>query len=208
MFDARSLRLVAITDSLRDGMDGLSDRASAAVRGGATMLQLRLPGESARTLVLATRALRGAAPGVPLLVNDRADVAMAAGADGVHVGSDGLSPMALRRILPAPFIIGFSVGEQADVVRSAGADYVAIGPVFTSGGGTGPSDAIGMARFVELAAACGVPALAIGGIALTNAHDVMAAGAYGVAVISALFGVPDPMLAARAIRSALDATGS
>ncbi|MCY7378200.1 MAG: thiamine phosphate synthase [Gemmatimonadaceae bacterium] len=208
MFDARSLRLVAITDSLRDGMDGLSDRASAAVRGGATMLQLRLPGESARTLVLATRALRAAAPGVPLLVNDRADVALAAGADGVHVGSDGLSPMALRRILPAPFIIGFSVGEQADVVRSAGADYVAIGPVFTSGGGTGPSDAIGMARFVELAAECGVPALAIGGIALTNARDVMAAGAYGVAVISALFGVRDPMLAARAIRSALDATGS
>ena len=77
MFDARSLRLVAITDSLRDGMDGLSERASASGRGGATMLHLRLPGESARTLVLAARALRGAVPGVPLLVNDRADVALA-----------------------------------------------------------------------------------------------------------------------------------
>lgn len=208
MFDARSLRLVAITDSLHDGIDGLTARASAAVRGGATMLQLRLPGESVRTLVLAARALRQAAPGVPLLVNDRADVALAAGADGVHVGTDGLSPMALRRILPAPYIIGFSVGEQHDVVRSTGADYVAIGPVFSSGGGTGSSDAIGMARFVELATACGVPALAIGGIALTNARDVIAAGACGVAVISALFGVPDPMLAARAIRSALDASGS
>ena len=208
MFDARSLRLVAITDSLRDGMDGLSARASAAVRGGATMLQLRLPGESARTLVLAARALRDAAPGVPLLVNDRADVALAAGADGVHVGIDGLSPIALRRILPAPFIIGFSVGEHDDIVRSAGADYVAIGPVFTSGGGTAPSGAIGMARFVELAAECDVPALAIGGITVTNARDVLATGACGVAVISALFGVPDPMLAARAIRFALDANGS
>ena len=206
MFDARSLRLVAITDSLRDGMDGLSERASASVRGGATMLHLRLPGESARTLVLAARALRGAVPGVPLLVNDRADVALAAGADGVHVGADGLSPIALRRMLPAPFIIGFSVGAQADVVRSAGADYVAIGPVFTSGSGTGSSDAIGIARFVELAEECGVPALALGGIALTNARDVIAAGAAGVAVISALFGAADPMLAARALRTALDAS--
>ena len=114
--------------------------------------------------------------------------------------------MALRRMLPAPFIIGFSVGAQADVVRSAGADYVAIGPVFTSGSGTGPSDAIGIARFVELAEECGVPALAIGGIALTNARDVIAAGACGVAVISALFGAADPMLAARALWTALDAS--
>ena len=208
MLDTRSLRLVAITDSLRDGLDGLANRASAAVRGGATMLQLRLPGESAHTLVLAARALRAAVPGVPLLVNDRADVALAAGADGVHVGSDGLSPMALRRLLPSPYIIGYSVGGQTDIVRSAGADYVAIGPVFTSGGGIGPSDAIGVARFVELAEECGVPTLAIGGITLTNARDVVAAGACGVAVISALFGVPDPMLAARALRSALDAIGS
>ena len=133
---------------------------------------------------------------------------MAAGADGVHVGADGLSPLALRRFLPAPFIVGFSVGTEADVVRSAGADYVAIGPVYTSGGGGGQSEAIGVARFVALASECGVPALAIGGIALTNARDVIVAGAYGVAVISALFGVPDPKLAARAFRSALDASES
>ena len=207
MFDAEVLRLVAITDSLRDGIDGLAERAAAAVRGGATLLQLRLQDESPRTLVDAARALRRAAPGVPLLVNDRADVALAADADGVHVGSDGLTPAALRRVVPARFIIGVSVGSDDEVARAAGADYVGIGPVFATGSGTASGMAIGLARFRELAEQCRLPAVAIGGISPENAGAVLAAGARGVAVISALFGAIDPMLAARALRSAQDASG-
>ncbi len=204
MFDADALRLVAITDSLRDGIDGLAERAAAAARGGATMLQLRLPDESARTLADAARALRRAAPKVPLVVVERADVALAAEADGVHVGSDGISPAALRRVVPPQFIIGISVGADDDVARIAGASYVGIGPVFSSATG----EALGVARFAELARRCGMPALAIGGVTPAHAGAVRAAGASGIAVISALFGASDPTLAARAFRSALDASGS
>lgn len=208
MVDADALRLVAITDSLRDGIDGLASRAAAAVRGGATMVQLRLPDESPRVLAEAARALRDAVPGVPLLVVDRADVALATGADGVHVASDGIRPAALRRVVPEGFIIGVSVGTEDDLARVPGADYAGIGPVFVAGSaGAGAGTAIGLERFRMLASQCGVPAVAIGGIAPHTAGAVMAAGATGVAVISALFGAADPMQAARALRSALDATG-
>jgi thiamine-phosphate pyrophosphorylase len=207
VFDPATLRLVAVTDSLHDGVDGLAARAAAAVHGGATMLQLRLKDETARTLVEVARALLAAAPDVPLLVNDRADVALAAGAHGVHVGVDDPSASALRRIVPAGFIIGSSVGDDADVARAAGADYVGIGPVFpvTTRGERG--DSMGPERFTLLAARCGVPALAIGGITPDNAVAMIAAGAAGVAVISALFGAPEPARAARLLRAALDASG-
>lgn len=208
MFDPEVLRLVAITDSLRDGIDGLAERAAAAVRGGATMLHLRLQDESPRTLVRAARALRHAAPGVPLLVNERADVALAAEADGVHVGSDGIAPAALRRVVPARFIIGVSVGSDDEVAHAAGADYVGIGPVFATGSRTTGGIAIGIARFSELAERCRLPAVAVGGISPENAGAVLAAGARGVAVISALFGATDPTVAARALRSAQGASGS
>jgi thiamine-phosphate pyrophosphorylase len=205
--DPGTLRLVAITDSLRDGVDGLVARAAAAVEGGATMLQLRLKDETPRTLVEVARALRRAVPRVPLLVNDRADVALAADADGVHVGFDDVSPAALRRVVPARFLIGASVGAEDEIARAAGADYVGIGPVFTTGTKTDAGAAIGVARFTELARLCGVPAVAIGGISPENAGTVFAAGASGVAVISAVFAAADPMLAARALRSAQDAIG-
>ena len=171
------------------------------------MLQLRLTDESARTLVEVARALRVAAPEVPLIVNCRADVALASGAQGVHVGVDDLSPNALRRIVPADFLIGASVGTELEIGRAVGADYVGIGPVYSTGSAFESGVAIGPAGFSSLAARCRVPAVAIGGITVENAPDVMAAGASGVAVISAVFGADDPMPRARALRSALDASG-
>jgi thiamine-phosphate pyrophosphorylase len=207
-WDPASLRLIAITDSLRDGVDGLVSRALSAVMGGATMIQLRLQDESPRRLVEVARALRVAVPQVPLLVNARADVAMAAGAQGVHVGVDDLPPAALRKILPRELVIGVSVGDDTEVARSAGADYVGIGPVFGTGNRSDAGTAIGLARFAEIARRCGLPAVAIGGVSAENAADVMAAGASGIAVISALFSSPDPTTAARALRAAQDASGS
>ena len=206
-WDPSSLRLIAITDSLRDGIDSLTSRARSAVLGGTTMIQLRLKDETPRTLVAVARAIRLAVPQVPLLINDRADVAMAAGADGVHVGVDDLSPAALRRVLPENFFIGASVGDESEIARSIGADYVGIGPVYGTGSKTDAGVAIGIARFGELARLCGRPAVAIGGVSVTNAGEVMAAGANGIAVISALFGADDPMLAARALHDAQDASG-
>lgn len=205
--DPAALRLIAVTDSLREGIDGLASRAAAAVAGGATMVQLRLKDEPPRILVEAARALRAAVPGIPLLVSDRADVALAADADGVHLGSAEIAPAALRRAVPARFVIGASVGSDVDVSRVTGADYVGIGPVFATASGTDAGSALGVARFAELARACRIPAVAIGGISPANAASLVAAGAVGVAVISALFGSADPTLAARAFRAALDANG-
>ena len=207
-FDPAVLRLVAITDSIRDGIPGLVERARKAVDGGATMLQLRLPDETPRTLVDVARALRAALPGVPVVVNERADVALAAGAQGVHVNADGISPPALRRIVPPGFIIGASVGDESESERAVGADYVGIGPVFAAPGSTGAGGAMGLVRFSEIARRCGIPAVAIGGISTANAAAVIASGATGVAVISALFSSDDPTRAARDLRAALDANGS
>jgi thiamine-phosphate pyrophosphorylase len=204
--DARVLRLVAITDSLRDGVEGLAARAAAAVRGGATMLQLRLTDESPRVLVDVARALLRAAPDVPLLVNERADVALASGAHGVHLGVDDLAASAVRRVVPAGFIIGASVGDDDDVGRAQGADYVGIGPVHRASSDAS-GRAIGVARFSALAARCGMPVVAIGGITPANAAELFAAGASGIAVISAVFGAPDPMRGARALLDVLDASG-
>ncbi len=206
-WDPASLRLIAITDSLRDGIDGLASRALSAVLGGATMIQLRLNDESPRTLVEVARALCGALPLVPLLVNARADVALAAGAQGVHVGVDDIAPAVLRRIVSREFVIGVSVGDDAEVARSAGADYVGIGPVFGTGSTAGAGTAIGIVRFAEIAGLCGLPAVAIGGVSAENAGAVMMAGASGIAVISALLSSPDPTQAARALRAAQDASG-
>src|SRR5678816_3574108 len=104
-FDPGTVRLIAITDSLRDGPRGLALRAAAAVAGGATMIQLRLKEESARSLVEIARSIQAMVPEVPLVVNDRADVALAAGAAGVHVGVDDLAPALLRRVVPPGFIL-------------------------------------------------------------------------------------------------------
>jgi len=201
MSEDSPLRLVAITDSLHDGVDGLVARAALVVRGGATMIQLRLKDESPRMLVDVARALRTALPDTPLVVNDRADVAMAAGAQGVYLGIDDVTPMAMRRAVPANFVIGVSVGAGDDVARSAGADYVGIGPVF------GSDAALGAERFGFLARQCRLPAIAIGGVTAENAASVMTAGASGIAAISALFASADPMKAAQALRSAQDASG-
>lgn len=201
MFDPSSLRLVAITDDLRDGREGLLARAAAAVRGGATMVQLRLKQEPARTLVELARALVGAVP-VPVVVNDRADVALAAGAAGVHVGVEDVPPAALRRIVPTGFAIGVSVGAESEVANAAGADYVGIGPVFPTLSKHDAGPVIGVEEFARLLDLTGLPAVAIGGVDAANAGAVMAAGASGVAVIRAVLGAADPEAAARVLRGA------
>ena len=196
-----TLRLVAITDDLRDGIDGLAARAAAAVRGGATMIQLRLEDADSRDLLAAARAL--VALRVPVIVNDRADVALAAGAAGVHLGSEDLPVSAVRRIAPPGFVIGASVGSDDDVAIAAGADYVGIGPVFATTDRAGSGFALGVAEFERLARRTGLPTIAIGGIDVTNCRDALGAGAVGVAVIRAIFAARDPEAAARALSSAI-----
>ena len=202
MIDPRVLTLIAITDGMADGEAGLLHRAAAAARGGATMLQLRLKDADTRALVEVARALV-ATLSIPVIVNDRMDVALAAGAAGVHLGVDDLPAPAARTIAPDGFIIGASVGNDDEVAGAVGADYAGIGPVF---GTTSKSDAgvaIGTAEFMRLSARTGLPSVGIGGVTPENAARVMEAGAAGVAVISALLGTRDPEVAARTLRSAI-----
>lgn len=201
-FDAASLRLVAITDDIRDGIVGLVDRARLAERGGATMIQLRLKGIDVRTLVAAGAALVRDL-GVPVLVNDRVDVALACGAVGAHLGFDDIPVHAARRIVPPSFVIGASVGGDDEVANGRDADYVGVGPVYTTSSKGDAGSAIGIGELTRLIGLCGRPAVGIGGITAENAGAVVAAGAEGVAVIRGVFGLASPEAAAAALRSAI-----
>ena len=195
-----SLRLIAITDNLRDGLDGLASRAAGAVRGGATMVQVRLKDVDTRVLVDVARRLVTAVD-VPVLVNDRVDVALVAGAAGVHVGAEDMPVAAVRRIVPADFIVGASLGSEDEVANASGADYAGIGPVFVTASKSDAGQAIGVDGFTRLRATVRIPCVGIGGITADNARALVAAGAEGIAVISSVFGVADTERAARALRA-------
>ena len=199
--DAEYLRLIAITDNLRGGVDGLRARAQAARRGGATMIQIRLPDESARTLVSLTRALVSTLD-IPVVVHGRIDVALAAGARGVHLGVHDVPVQDARRICAKGLIVGRSAATLDDLALAATADYVTLGPVFASAARR-PSSFLGITNFERLARAAAVPVVAIGGITEATVAEVMRAGATGVALISGILGASDPEGAARALRSAI-----
>ena len=203
MLDPKILRLVAITDDAEDQRTTLVDRVAASVRGGATSVQVRLKTASSREVVEITRAII-ARVNVPVIVNDRADIALAAGAAGVHVGEADLPVDAVRRFAPAGFIIGASLGSEAELVNAMNADYVGIGPVFASDSKNDAGVAIGVAGFEKLAALVPHPAVAVGGITADRALQITVHGAAGVAVINAIFRSDDPESATRAIAAAIE----
>jgi thiamine-phosphate pyrophosphorylase len=202
MLDPRILRLVAITDDAEDQRKTLVDRVAAAVRGGATSVQVRLKSASAREVVEITKAII-ARVDVPVIVNDRADIALAAGAAGVQVGEADLPVEAVRRFVPAGFIIGASLGSDAELPNAKNADYVGIGPVFSSDSKNDAGAAIGVDGFEKLAALVPHPAVAVGGITAERALQITVHGAAGVAIINAIFSSPDPESATRAIAGAI-----
>lgn len=202
MLDPKILRLVAITDDAEDQRSTLVDQVVAAVRGGATSVQVRLKRATPREVVQIARAIVSKVP-VPVIVNDRADIALAAGAAGVHVGEADLPVSAIRRFAPANFIIGASLGGDAELANAKEADYVGIGPLFTTGSKDDAGKAIGIDGFRKLAELSGRPAVAVGGLSAARAAEVMAAGAAGIAVVNAIFKADDPESAARSIATAI-----
>ena len=202
MIDPKILRLVAITDDAEDHRPKLVDRVAAAVRGGATSVQVRLKTAAPREVVEITRAIF-ARVDVPVIVNDRADIALAAGAAGVHVGEADLPVAAIRRFAPTGFIIGASLGSDAELPNAKDADYVGIGPVFGSDSKGDAGEAIGVDGFKRLAALVTHPALAVGGITADRALQITVHGAVGVAVINAIFNADDPEVATREIAAAI-----
>jgi thiamine-phosphate pyrophosphorylase len=208
------LRLYALIDPDHAGGYDPVELARLVVRGGATLMQLRDKRGSTRQMVERARALKHAlaGSGVPLLINDRIDVALAAEADGVHVGWDDMAPDDARRLLGPDAIIGLSIRTAAQVQEAplGALDYVCIGGVFETPSKENPEPPIGTEGFAMLAAlirarAPALPVGAIAGIDKSNAGLVIAAGADGIAVISALSLVPDPLNAARKLRGIVDA---
>jgi thiamine-phosphate pyrophosphorylase len=178
--------------------------AELAVEGGADVIQLREKRLSDRDLYLTAVGISELTKkaGALFIVNDRPDIALAAGADGVHLGQDDLPLPAVRAIAPRPFIIGISVEtvREAVLAEEQGADYVAVGPVFPTGSKDDAGPALGTGRVREIRAAVSVPVIAIGGISAQNAGDVIAAGADGLSVISAVVSQDDVTGAARNLR--------
>jgi thiamine-phosphate pyrophosphorylase len=205
---ADALRLVVILDTgVARGRD-LAALAGLAAQGGATMLQVRAKDEAAADVAALMRAVQSAAPHVPVVVNDRLDVALAAGAAGCHLGQDDFPIDEALKIAPAGFWLGGSAGtpEEAHRAASAGAHYLGIGPIRATGSKADAGAAIGAEGFRTVhAAAADLPAVAVGGVTAALVPELLAAGAAGVAVIRAVLDAPDPLRATRDLRAALDA---
>ncbi|WNG19765.1 thiamine phosphate synthase [Cystobacter fuscus] len=210
------LSVYLVTDRLLSRGRELVDVVLAAVRGGATLVQLRDKDVPAReTLALGRALLERLRPlGVPLIVNDRVDLALAMGADGVHVGQGDLPPEVARRLLGPDALVGLSItgAEDLPTLDPAVVDYAGVGPIFPTGSKPDATPALGLEELARLRRLLPVPAVAIGGISAANAAAVVAAGADGVSVVSAICSAEDCEVAAstlvRAVREGRARRGS
>ena len=203
------LTLYLVTDPRLVAARGLVATVEAAVKGGATIVQLRDPDAHGRALVEQARALKAllAPLAIPLIINDRVDVAVAADADGVHLGQDDMAPADARALLGPERILGLSVGNPAEFASSdiGVVDYLGVGPVQATGTKKDAGAAIGASGVTAVRALTRLPIVGIGGIDGALAAEVIRAGADGVAVVSAICAAPDPEHAARALLSAVTA---
>ena len=206
---AARLRCYLVTDGGDEAgaVTRLEELSVAALAGGVTTVQLRAKGWNDRQLLAAALALRARcdAAGALLLVNDRVDIALAAGADGVHLGVDDLPVAVARRLLGPDAIIGYSPATDADRLDAErdGADYLGVGPVYLTSNKPDAGAAIGLDGLARVVRATTLPVVGIGGITLERAADVLLSGAAGVAVVGAIWNAPDPRAAAERLVHAL-----
>lgn len=200
-FDVACLRLCLVTDRGLAAGRSVVDIALAAVRGGATMVQLREKEATTRAFVDEARALKAAlAPfGVPLAINDRLDVALAVDADGLHVGQDDMPVEAARRLMRPGKFIGLSITAVGQVQRpdAEAADYLGVGPIYAQRTKEDAAAPLGIGGLRRLRGLTGKPVVAIGGLTPDNSAPVLAAGADGLAVVSAIVAAADPEAVAR-----------
>jgi thiamine-phosphate pyrophosphorylase len=199
-----------ITDRRAAGERSLLEVVQAAIKGGATVIQLREKEAGTREMLRLGRALKDLtrASDLPLIVNDRLDVALALDAEGVHVGQDDMPAEVVRRLIGPDKILGVSAETvaQAREAEAAGADYLGVGDIFGTPSKPDAGAPIGLARFAEIVRSVSIPVVGIGGVTLENAAAVIEAGAAGVAVISAVMGAADPEAAARRLRETVKQT--
>jgi thiamine-phosphate pyrophosphorylase len=198
------LNLYVITDESAGAGLSHAEIAKRAIRGGADVIQVRDKTCGPRELLRIGRVIREITgkTGTLFMVNDRLDVAIACGADGVHLGQDDLCADVARQLTPPGFIIGVSVGTLEEAVRAErdGADYVALSPVFPTASKNDAGPGHGLEVLREIRQNVAIPVIAVGGITRENVHDVIIAGADGIAVISAVVGSPDIAEAARELK--------
>jgi len=200
--------LYVITDAkLSRGRSHL-EVARTAIEGGASIIQFREKEMTTRQLVETARKMKELTEeaNIPLIINDRLDVALAVDADGVHVGQDDM-PATLARRLMGRKIVGVSATtvEEALQAQADGADYLGVGPIYPTGTKPDAVPPIGLARLAQIVQAVEIPVVAIGGISQGNAGEVIACGVDGVAVISAVVSAPDIAVAARRLRETVEA---
>jgi thiamine-phosphate pyrophosphorylase len=206
-------RLNALVDASLIDIAPLDELADLAARQGATLIQYRDKTASTRVMIERATAIRTVlrGTGVPFVVNDRVDVALAAGADGVHLGADDMDADTARRLLGPQAIIGLTVKKTEDAERAGRApvDYACIGGVFETLSKVNPDPPVGLDGLKRLRQQIAMlnprlPVGAIAGISLDRVPSVIAAGADGIAAISALFRAPDMAVAIASFRAAVD----
>lgn len=197
--------LYVITDRRAAGPRSILDVVEAAIQGGVTVVQLREKEATTRQMIQLGQALHELTQraGIPLIINDRVDVALAIDAEGVHLGVDDMPVPIARRLLGPHRLIGFSPStlDEACQAEDEGADYLGIGDVYgtpSKPDAGAPIGIEGLSRFVQTVS---IPVVAIGGINASNAAATIEAGAAGIAVISAVIGAPDPQKAAQQLRA-------
>ena len=206
---AREIDLMVITDRAKTRGRSLADVVASAIDGGARWFQLREKDMAVGKLTALAEELRAltAERGAHLIINDRADVALAVGADGVHLPARGLPPAIARRIVGEEMLVGVSTHSLAEARQAAeaGADYIFFGPLFYAPSKAAYGPPVGLEALQEVAAAAAlgtsVPVIGLGGVKPGNVAEVLAHGARGVALISAVIASDDPAEAARGILS-------
>ncbi len=202
------LSLYLVTDSAMCAEKGLEYVVSEAVEGGVTLVQLREKYASTREFVALASRLKGILDdkGVPLLINDRVDVALAVGAAGVHVGQSDMTVGDVRRLMGPEAIVGLSMDTDKQVAEaeSLEVDYLGLGPIFATKTKKDHSEILGYEGFVRRRTMSSHPCVAIGSVTVSSAGELMRAGADGVAVVSAICKAEDPREAARMLRATVD----
>ena len=194
-------RLHVITDTTIQSRFAHAELAKMAIEGGADTIQFRQKEGSTRELIESAQAVQAvcAKHGISLIVNDRADIALAAGAAGAHFGQDDLPITVGQRILPPEMIIGASARTEEKILEaiSAGADYIGFGPIYQTSSKLDAETPKGLEALRRMSEIAQCPVIAIGGITVDTAYEVIRAGAHGIAVISAVCGQADPVAATR-----------
>lgn len=205
-FDSACLRLMLVTDRPMAQGRSLVEVVAAAVAGGVTSVQLREKTADTRRFVELARDLDALLRplGVPLWINDRIDVALAAGIDHVHVGQSDMTPADVRRLMGPTAVIGLSITRPEELVAEdlARVDCLGVGPVFATATKSDAAPALGLDGLAAIRRAGGLPVVAIGGIGPAEVAAVRATGVEGVAVVSAIMAAADPRAAARALTGA------